>query len=268
MKKNNEKRTVITMGEEITRVNISDDKRTVEIFSVLDCSANHIVRPKSTDQFLSKYLETYFPVVKASTLSLECEFLKYKPETEKQSKFKEKLISAINSGATDFRAQRMDPSFDENGKISYIPTKLPITGRTAEWWKENAEKFLPEKGSRLGTTKERILFLGVLIKYLIERERYSINAAWKAVCDQSKYLGHYQDSMNAKWELEPAGNRMIGEWYDLANTNKITINTEYSKFSVCGGCFDDFSERRTLSNIETLALEFEHTSTGWLVLDV
>ncbi len=217
-----------------------------------------------------EYIEKYFPIVKASTLSLEDEFLKHEPETGKQRKFKNALISAIKSGLSDFRAQRMDACFDEEGNICFKAGMKPAVGKSPNWWKETAEKFMPEKGSRLGTLKERIAFLGLLIKYLIEEKGYAVSDAWKAVCDQSKDLGYYWDSENPKHGFENTGSRQVGEWNDLANTFKITVDDEDDDFWFVGGSCYFGGNFNPLADVNRVYYpsDVSHNSVGWFVLSV
>lgn len=273
MKKTIERKTVVTFGEKITNVKIINEGTAVEITSILEVLENQeettisdCEQPKATQE----YIEEYFPIVKASTLSLDDEFLKYKPKTEQQKTFKKSLVKAIKSGLIDFRAQRMDPSFDKNGRIYYQAGEKPAVGKSTNWWKENAKEFLPEKNSREGSTKERIAFLGLLIKYLIEKEGYTVSDAWKAVCDQSKDLGHYWDSKDAKYDFEPTGSRKIGEWFDLANAYKITVDDEASGFSLFGGFYSSFGDDYPLADVDNFnnSNGNHNDSTGWLVLSV
>ena len=270
MSKTTERRKVLSVGEKITRENIIDGGASVEIFSISDCTDQREETNPEEVKGTQEYLEKYFPVVKASTLSLEDEFLKYEPETDLQSKFKERLTKAIESGLSDFRAQRMDPTLGEDGKIYYQAGKKPKVDRCAYWWKREAEEFMPEKESRLGTTKERTAFLGLLIKYLIEKLGYTVSDAWQAVCDQSKDLGHYRDSESAKHYPEPTGRRQVGNWYDLGNTFKITIDDEAGGLSVVGGSFNRLGDWHPLMFAYTLHdpdYDFDY-SVGWLVLSV
>ena len=268
MRKTMEQRTVIEVEGKITRVSIEGGK--IEIFSIPE----YLQNPEGNDQEEIKgtqeYIEKYFPIAKASTLSLEDEFLKHEPETNQQTRFKNALISAIESGLSDFRAQRMDACFDEEGNIYFKAGMKPAVGKSPNWWKENAKKFMPEKGSRLGTTKERIAFLGLLIRYLIEEKGYTVSNAWKAVCDQSKDLGHYWDSENAKHDFEDTGSRRVGEWYDLANTCKITVDDEAGGFSLVGGNYNDYGDNYRLADV--YSINFPNNvcinSVGWLVLSV
>lgn len=268
MSKTTEQRTVVEVGGDltitgnITRVKIKGRK--IEIFSIPEGLNQEEI--KGTQE----YIEKYFPIAKASTLSLEDEFLKHEPETNQQTRFKNALISAIKSGLSDFRAQRMDACFDEEGNICFKAGMKPAVGKSPNWWKETAKKFMPEKGSRLGTTKERIAFLGLLIRYLIEEKGYTVSNAWKAVCDQSKDLGHYWDSENAKHDFEDTGSRQVGEWYDLANTYKITVDDEAGGFSLIGGFFGDNGGYCPLAGV--FGVDFPgsgyNNSVGWLVLSV
>lgn len=255
-----EQRTVFEVGENITRVKIKGRK--IEIFSIPE--GLNLEEIKGTQE----YIEKYFPIVKASSLSLEDEFLKHEPETKQQIRFKNALISAIESGLSDFRAQRMDACFDEEGNICFkVGMKLAV-GKSSNWWKETAKKFMPEKGSRLGTTKERIAFLGIFIKYLIEEKGYTVSNAWKAVCDQGKDLGHHWDSKNAKHDFEDTESSQVGEWYDLANTYKITVDDEAGGFSLVGGYYIYGGNNYSLTVVNRVKNpdNVYYFGVGWLVL--
>jgi len=264
-----EQRTVFEVGGDltitgnITRIKIKGGK--IEVFSIPE--GVNLEEIKGTQEYIDKY----FPIAKASTLSLKDEFLKHEPETEEQRKFKNALISAIKSGLSDFRAQRMDACFDEEGNICFKAGMKPAVGKlSVKDWERVAKEFLPEKGSRLGTTKERVAFLGLLIKYLIEEKGYEVKDAWKAVCDQSKDLGHYWDSENAKHDFEDTGSRQIGEWCDLGNTDKITENDEANGFSIVGGScslYGDFCPLADVGRINS-PNDVYLSGVGWFVLSV
>lgn len=268
MSKTTEQRTVVEVGGDLTITGnitrVKNKGRKIEIFSIPEGLNQEEI--KGTQE----YIEKYFPIAKASTLSLEDEFLKHEPETNQQTRFKNALISAIESGLSDFRAQRMDACFDEKGNICFKAGMKPAVGKSPNWWKETAKKFMPEKGSRLGTTKERIAFLGLLIRYLIEEKGYTVSNAWKAVCDQSKDLGHYWDSENAKHDFEDTGSRQVGEWYDLANTYKITVDDEAGGFSLVGGRYFNFGDYCPLAGVDGVYNPnyVYINSVGWLVLSV
>lgn len=264
-----EQRTVFEVGGDltitgnITRIKIKGGK--LEVFSISE--GVNLEEIKGTQE----YIEKYFPIAKASTLSLEDEFLKHEPETNQQTRFKNALISAIKSGLSDFRAQRMDACFDEEGNICFKAGMKPAVGKLSlKDWKRAAKEFLPEKESRLGTTKERIAFLGLLIKYLIEGKSYEVKDAWKAVCDQSKDLGHYWDSENAKHDFEDTGSRQIGEWCDLGNTCKITEDDEAGGFSLVGSNCNYCGINYPLADVCSISYpDFVYCNgVGWFVLSV
>lgn len=176
---------------------------------------------------IKEYLNTYFPIVKAGQLSLNDEFMQHEPETENQKKMKRLFISVINSGLHDFRVQAMNPSYDEeNDEIYFLKGENAVTGKSMEWIIEYSKKCLPEKKSRNGNRKEMIAFLAVLIKELSETEGYTISKAWNAVCDDSKNIGNYSDSIES-YGLEKTGSRKVLEWCDLGNLyHAVTKNYE------------------------------------------
>ena len=109
-----------------------------------DNTFNNVITNVEEVKGTKEYIEKYFPIVKASELMLGDEFLKYRPETVEQSNFKRRLIKTIKYGISDFRAQSIDPSFDEKGKICYKAEMKPAIGKSVKWWKQNSEEFLPE----------------------------------------------------------------------------------------------------------------------------
>ena len=210
-----------------------------------------------------------FVKVPASELSLADEFMKYEPKTTAERRFKEKVEKAIKGGLKDFYHPKYDPSLSEDGtSICYVPGKKPAVGKSYNWWAKVAKEFNPERKSRLGTKTEYIAFLAVLIKMLVDSGK-SVEWAWNAVCNDSKKLGHYWNSENAKHAFEDTGSREICGWCDLANACKILAEDEEAGgFWLAGGiCFDG-------SNSNPLA-DLYHSyyrnngnfhGCGWLVL--
>ena len=213
-------------------------------------------------------LEYYFPIVKASELSLEDEFLRHNPETENQKVFKERLIQVIKSGISDFRAQKIAPSFDEQGKITYKYGDDVATKKSVEWWYDKAKEFIPERNSRLGTTDERIAFLGILLKELISEKKLAVDEAWRAICDDNTILEKYMDWLDTENSIVTTGNGEIGVWCDLRTASTITVEQEEQlKFSLVGGCH---METFPLADVysEVSYDKQLYTCTGWLVLSV
>ena len=214
-----------------------------------------------------------FVLCEASKLSLDDEFMKHTPCSGNESKLKRLLKEAIKSGLKDFYRPVYDPSFDKDGNICYVADAKPAVEKSYNWWKETAKRFCPERGSRLGTEKEYIAFLGILIKKLSE-SGWSIAEAWNAVCNDSKELGHYLNSSNAKHKLESTGSRKICVFYDLANTFKIlSEDEEFGGFWRAGGYFGFFGNFFPLAFLEYYNYYYKYHNidlsncVGWLVLE-
>lgn len=263
MIKTNERRIVLEIERGSARVNNND---TSEKIITISEKYNYNVEVKGTKE----YIEKYFPVVKASELSVHDYFLKHEPQSNNQRKFKETLIKVINSGLSDFRAQCMDAALDENDSIYYKSGRMPAVGKSPNWWYKKAKEFLPKKQSRLGTSQERIAFLGVIIKYLIIEKEYTVSDAWRVVCDQSKELGYYADSQKSNHMFDDTGSRQIGNWYDLANTSKITVDYSTYRYLFIGGNYLTYGSDFPLAYISTICIPDNdcYDSTGWIVLSV
>lgn len=238
---------------------------------------NKVISKEAKREYIKgtkEWLEKYFPIVRASELSLEDDFLKHEPETDKQREFKNQLIKAIKAGLRDFRAQVMDPSLDEQGEIYYQEDKVPALKILKECWDKKAKDFMPEKNSRIGTTNERIAFLGLFIKYLIEEEDYTVSKAWEEVCDHSEMLGWYNNSFKGKYVMGLycyTGSMQVGKWYDLANTCKITIDND--EFLLVGGCYTDNGKDHPLADVNSVHRPgyvdiSSQISVLWIVMDV
>lgn len=210
-----------------------------------------------------------FVLCEASKLSLDDEFMKHIPCSKNERTLKKLLEIAIKSGLKDFYRPVYDPSFDTWGNICYVSDAKPAVGKSYNWWEEKAKQFCPKRGSRLGTKKEYIAFLGILIKKLSE-SGWSIAEAWNEVCNDSKELGHYWNSPNAKHSFEPTGSRKVCVFYDLANTYKILSKSEVtSSFWRAGGSFNDDSRNNPLADLDRFYYYDDDNinSVGWLVLE-
>ena len=216
-----------------------------------------------------KMISEVFVLVEASKLSLRDEFMKYKPRTEREAKFKKQLTEAIQKGVKDFWRPKYDPSLNEDGiGICFVRGKRPALSEDYQWWDRAAKNFCPERHSRLGTKSEYVAFLGVLIKKLVE-SRWEVEEAWKAVCDDSRELGHYWNSKNAKNAPEDTGSKETCGFFDLANTYKnLAVDEEAGGFWLAGGYCIDNSFICPLADLEhSYNLDYcIFNSVGWLVL--
>lgn len=271
MSKRTERRMVLTVGEKITQVNIIDEGKAVEIlFSV---SESYEKKSETVESNVgSQEFEEMFPIVDIEGLSLEESFMQYEPQTDNERRVKESIIKAKEIGMKNFRIPAMDPAFDDDGEtIIYCAGRKPAVGKSSKWWEENAPKFMPSKNSRLKDDLQADVVLGVMrIKCLVEEKGYQVAEAWKAVCVDSKDLGHYLNSKNAKHEFEKTGSRQIGKCFDLGNTCKIVKKREALGFVYFGGGFNNYSNHYPLADVGSV---YEpngdcNFSVGELVLDV
>ena len=179
------------------------------------------------------------------------------------------LCETIKSGVKDFYRPVLDPSFNDDGTgICYEFGKKPAVGKSYNWWEKAAKKF--DSSCRLGTRYEYVAFLGVLIKKLVENG-WSLSNAWKAVCKDSKALGHYSNSWNKKNAFEDTGSREVCGFFDLANTFKILSEDDKTGvlFWLAGGGYYGHSDNYPLAG---LRYDFyrdcdRNDSVGWLAFD-
>lgn len=214
----------------------------------------------------SEEFEKMFPIVDIENVSLQDSFMKYEPENDIEERVKANIIRAKEFGMKNFRKPCMDPSFADDGEtIIYCAGKKPAVGKSADWWEENAPKFMPEKNSRPIDDLEKDVWLGIIIKELID-EGYKVVKAWKAVCFDSTKIGHYSNSRNAKHDLQGTGCRKIGRWYDLGNTCKIVKKRVAPGFELFSGEFSNSGFRYPLA--QTRKFYTFYYSVGELRLDV
>ncbi|MBP3285133.1 MAG: hypothetical protein J6M02_06495 [Clostridia bacterium] len=218
---------------------------------------------------VAKEDDDLFVCIKASELSLIDEFMQHRPKSEKERILKGRLKDVILKRIDDFWRPRMDPTLDEAENICFKAGKEPAVGRSYNWWHENAKKYCPKRKSRLGTKSQYVAFLGVLIKTLVD-EGWTVDEAWDAVCNDSKKLGHYRNSENARYDFEPTGSSAIAGFYDLVNTCKILAEDEETGgFWLVGGCYFNFSSNHPLADLGHYidGCNYDlNNGVGWLVL--
>ncbi len=269
----------------ITRTNIINGGTAVEIFYTHWADL----------QKQSVKIDTAFNLVEASKLSLEDEILKHVPETARQRIFQEELITSINERLTDFYAQKrilliqkdnLNPLHQIESIIA-IPNSVPFFSPDPYELYDQALNIIPGR-TRMGTKKESVAFLAILMKDLINIEGYSIENAWKAICDDSEKLGNFNRDEDHGFRygidshIDRTGQRCIaGKWYDLGNLKKVVVKdfetgkqgtskNEPNSFLEFGGCFSDFSYCYPLSQFinPTSDGSFDRYSTAFVVADI
>ena len=204
-------------------------------------------------------------LIEASKLSLTDDFMSHEPRTVEEKEFKATLTGVIENGIEDFYRPAMDPSFSDKDKIHYVVGEKPTVGKSYNWWKET----IKDSKWCFGTKAQYVAFLGVLIKMLVAKG-WKVAEAWNAVCNDSKNLGHYSNSDNAKYQFESTGSREVCGFFDLANTYKILAEDEEAGgFWLAGGFFDDDSGNDPLAGLWLYVNFFNYNhnfGVAWLVL--
>ena len=201
--------------------------------------------------------------VEGSDSKIYATLMKHKTAYDAEAEFKNTLKEAISASVPNFEVFACDPSIDKNGKLQFVPGFKPAVGYSYN----ELENLAEENGLRLGNKFEYVLFLGTLINNLIA-EGWSEADAWYSVCVDSKELGHYRNSADAKHNFELTGSRRIAGKYDLANTYKILATNEKSGCCwTAGGCYRFNSYNFPLDDL-CLGGKFDSfncESVGWFV---
>lgn len=233
----------------------------MENVKMTGCSTMYIAQAKGPgDEFV---------LVEAENLSTRDKFMKHVPKTERERVVKWLIEEAIRKKVKNFYRPKYDPAFTDDRKgICFEPGKMPALGKSYDWWEEVALKYNPEWNSRLGTKLQYGAFLGFFIKRLVSNG-YDVAWAWHAVCNNSRELGHYWNSDNAKRGFEYTGSREICGFCDLANTFKVLArDKEAGGFWMAGGYANGFSYYIPIADIElNIHRCADYGSTvGWIVL--
>lgn len=200
--------------------------------------------------------------VEGSDSKIYATLMEHETANDNEVKFKNTLKEAISASVQNFEVFACDPSIDKNGKLQFVPGFKPAVGYTYNELEDLAE----ENGLRLGNKFEYVLFLGTLINNLIA-EGWSEADAWYSVCVDSKELGHYCNSADAKHDFELTGSRKIAGKYDLANTYKI-LATDKKACCLAGGNYCNSSDYRPLADLGLSSGRYNYfnNSVGWFVL--
>lgn len=217
-----------------------------------------------------------FPIVRASMLSLKDSFMRFDPNTENQILLQESLVRQIERGAQDFRRPAIDPSLDAEGNIIYMAGLEPALGIPPKLLEQKARNFMTKLNSRIGSNSEYDLFLGTLIKYLVEERNLPVTMAWAEVCFDSELLANTANSpIPYSNGMENTGSRVQGVWADLGNVQKIVLDDRTSQF-MCRGCmytarspyYSLASKSMPIPKIDITVEELLKKATPWIIMDV
>ena len=129
---------------------------------------------------------------------------------ERQKKFRADVMKALeNMPEEGFRwIPVYEPSQNNGGNLQYISGVNVLRGLNSYNWEEVLRNYSPENGSRMSSITTYFLLLLRLLKDGF--------ATVEQLADDSKEIGHYWDSENAKHEFENTGERQLGGLYGFA----------------------------------------------------
>lgn len=224
----------------------------------------HIVLDESVNETQIHPFETI--KVEGSSSRAYAKLLEYEPENEAEHLFLKRLKTAINAQVGAFEVPVCDPSIDEDGNLQFVPGKKPAVGLSYNEIEELAKK----NGLHHGDFNQWHLFCGTMSGRVMEEYGWSLSKALYAICKNSRELGHYCDSPDAKHELEPTGSRMIAGKCDLGNTCKILAKDESAGggFWLAGGSYKHDGNYCPLACLDLYCDYDGHCNigVGWFVL--
>ena len=167
------------------------------------------------------------------------EWLNHQPTTRRQKETLNLYLDAKAKGRLHaFTCMTIDPSI-KYGKLVYHKGMPIKTGVSRKTWEMLLKEYNPRRNSRQMTRTEYVCRNLFLIQRLVE-SGYEIKEAWGAVCDDSRKIGHYWNSDDAKYDLEPTGSREVCGFCDLGNAWKFIAKDPWDEtcgFWAAGGDF-------------------------------
>ena len=192
-----------------------------------------------------EFMHLYFGDLTNDDVLYTADGKKRKFITERQKKFRADVMKALeNMPEEGFRwIPAYEPSKDDGGNIQYVSGVNVLRGLNSYNWEEAFQNYSPENGSRMSSITTYFLLLLRLLKDGF--------ATIEQLADNSKEIGHYWDSENAKHEFEKTGERQLGGLYGFAgNTCKIVKDSESSSgFSLLGGYCYNFGYEFPLADV-------------------
>lgn len=162
--------------------------------------------------------------------------------TDREKNLKADILKALNNkpikGFTWLPVY--EPSLYCKGNVQYVSGENVLTGLTCHQWEKLFNYYSPINGSHMASiTTYFLLLLRWLKDGLATIEQLAVN---------SKEIGHYYDSENAKHRFEKTGERQFGGLKGfVGNTYKIVKDSEsFSRFSAVGGSFNSYGNNSML----------------------
>lgn len=180
-----------------------------------------------------EFMHLYFEDLTEEDLFYDTKGKKRKFFTDGQKKFRANVLEALdNKPEEGFRwIPVYEPSNDESGNIQYVSGANVLRGLSSYNWEENFKNYSPENGSRLASNTTYFL---LLLRWLKDGV-----ATIEQLADDSKDIGHYWDSKNAKHDLEKTGEREFGGLCGFVGNTYKEVKDSESKpgfLSLGGSC--------------------------------
>lgn len=187
--------------------------------------------------------DVFFKVTASKRKEVRDWLMKQKPESERNLKeyiFLKNLANALEEVNYDYEIATMEPAVID-GKIAYIKGKDVALGYDFYQWTYMAEEYLPERGSRLATVYELLIWYAWRI----------VKGYWTLdyVVNDSSSAGNYYNSSNSAHEMEKIGARKIGGFRD-GQGNICKLVTYKRSFAIVGGAYGECGYDYPVSHID------------------
>ena len=211
-----------------------------------------------------EFMHLYFGDLTNDDILYTADGKKRKFITGRQKKFRADVMKALeNMPEEGFRwIPVYEPSQNNGGNLQYISGVNVLRGLNSYNWEEVLRNYSPENGSRMSSITTYFLLLLILLKDGF--------ATVEQLADDSKEIGHYWDSENAKHEFEKTGERQLGGLYGFAgNTYKIVKDSESSSgFSLLGGDYSIFGSKYPLAGVDRGSNPYDTSYSGVGLLEL
>lgn len=170
--------------------------------------------------------------------------------TLEQKAFREEVLEAIENMPTEgYRwIPVYEPSKGEDGEIQFIPGKNVLMGLASYEWIKRLKEYSPENESQEASKTTYFLLLMRWLKDGI--------ASLEQIADNSKEIGHFSDSKDAKYGFEKTGEREFGGLCGFVGNTYKAVNIPGSRARnpiplwFGGDCFDS-GEFNSLVHMES-----------------
>ena len=182
-----------------------------------------------------EFMHLYFEDLTEKDLLYGANGKKRKFVTYGQKKFKKNALKALKNKPTEgYRwIPVFEPSIDSKGNLQYVAGAEVFRGLKFHIWEDWLDKYSPDNGSHEASITTYFLLALRWLKDGI--------ATLEQLADDSKEIGHYCTSENARHNFEKTGEREFGGLYGfVGNTYKIVKDSESSSgFSLGGGNYNN-----------------------------